>query len=175
MQVGKEGIQIDAKKLTESLADFFSDVADGKYVNRTWYLEDEMARELTQSLGLFEKKTGEDKVTVEQPVLEEKSSELKVTPYDIPKTWKGSKQGKESIDMSDDEINDESEYVSKVLQYSQTEPAVSGKEKLEYEMGYSKGLYVCSQLVQTFVHPMSDRIIESVRKIVQDSIHDRGY
>ena len=174
MQVGKEGIQIDAKKLTESLADFFSDVADGKYVNRTWYLEDEMARELTQSLDLFEKKTGEDKVTVEQPVLEEKSSELKVTPYDIPKTWKGSKQGKESIDMSDDEINDESEYVSKVLQYSQTEPAVSGKEKLEYEMGYSKGLYVCSQLVQTFVHPMSDRIIESVRKIVQDSIHDRG-
>ncbi|KNB44353.1 hypothetical protein JH06_3746 [Blastocystis sp. subtype 4] len=144
MQVGKEGIQIDAKKLTESLADFFSDVAD----------EDEMARELTQSLDLFEKKTGEDKVTVEQPVLEEKSSELKVTPYDIPKTWKGSKQGKESIDMSDDEINDESEYVSKVLQYSQTEPAVSGKEKLEYEMGYSKGLYVCSQLVQTFVHPM---------------------
>ena len=72
MQVGKEGIQIDAKKLTESLADFFSDVADGKYVNRTWYLEDEMARELTQSLDLFEKKTGEDKVTVEQPVLEEK-------------------------------------------------------------------------------------------------------
>ena len=59
-----------------------------------------MARELTQSLDLFEKKTGEDKVTVEQPVLEEKSSELKVTPYDIPKTWKGSKQGKESIDMS---------------------------------------------------------------------------
>ena len=35
MQVGKEGIQIDAKKLTVSLADFFSDVADGKYVNRT--------------------------------------------------------------------------------------------------------------------------------------------
>lgn len=29
MQEGKEGIQIDPKKLTESLADFFSDIADG--------------------------------------------------------------------------------------------------------------------------------------------------
>ena len=30
MQRGKEGIRIDATKLTESLADFFNDVADGE-------------------------------------------------------------------------------------------------------------------------------------------------
>ena len=107
-----------------------------------------MARELTQSLDMFEKKTGEDKVAVEPPVLEERPSELKVTPYDTPKKWKGDKRGKESIEMSEDEIYDESEYVSKVLQYSRTEPVIAGKEKLEYETGYSKGLYVCSQLVQ---------------------------
>lgn len=53
-----------------------------------------MARELTQSLDLFEKKTGEDKVTVEQPVLEEKSSELKVTPYDYRRRGKVVNKGK---------------------------------------------------------------------------------
>lgn len=107
-----------------------------------------MAQELTQSLDLFEKKTGEEKVVEEPPAVEERPSELKVKPYSAPTAAINHKQGKESMELSDEEIYEESEYLSKVLQYSQVDPAVSGKEKLEYETGFSKGLVVCSQLVQ---------------------------
>lgn len=112
-------------------------------------IEDEVAKELTQSLDLFEKKTGEDKIVAEQPATEEMTSELKIAPYEIPKEWKGDRKGKESIEMSDDEIYDESEYVSKALQYSRTDPAMGGRDTLEHEMGYSKGLCVCLQFVQS--------------------------
>lgn len=54
--------------------------------------------------------------------------------------------------MSDDEINDESEYVSKVLQYSQTEPAVSGKENWSMKWAIPKDcMFVHNSFKPSFI------------------------